>query len=99
MTRGVGRLTIWATRSPSSKRQRVDKNQPPDPLARQFRRPAQHHAAGTGAGHHDIVQILIEQQFGDLGGVGLDGDPRPQLMPPIGAAVERGGIDEVPAPP
>jgi hypothetical protein len=57
-------------------------------VPRQFRGAAQHHAAAAGARQHDVAQILVEHQIGDLGGLRLGGDPRPQLMAALGATVQ-----------
>ena len=80
---------------PVEERQRVDKDEASNSLARQFRRPAQHHAAGAGAGEHDIAQILVEHQLGDLGGVRRGGNAGSQRVAALAAAVERRGMDEV----
>jgi hypothetical protein len=63
-------------------------SEPRDPLARQFRRSAQHHAAAAGAGEHDIVQIFVEHQVGDLSGLRGDGDARAQHMTSLATAIE-----------
>ena len=60
--------------------ERIDKDKAADPLARHLGGAAQHHAARAGAGQHDVVQILVEQQLGDLLGMALDGDAGAQLV-------------------
>jgi len=76
--------------------QRVDKDHARDPVAPCLGGAAHHHAARTGAGHHDVVQILVDQEIGDFGGLGLGGDAGAQLMLALGAAVQRRGIDRMP---
>ena len=43
-----------------------------------------------------MVQVLVEQNLGDLGGVRLGGDAGADLMLALGAAVLGRGIDRVP---
>ena len=42
------------------------------------------------------LQVLVEQQLGDLVGMGLGGDAGAHLVLALGAAVEARGIDRVP---
>src|SRR5208282_6856650 len=46
---------------------------------------------------HDVTQVFIEHQLGDLGGVRRGGDARPQRVAALGAAVERRRVDDMPS--
>ena len=70
-------------------RQRIGEHHARHALAGKLGRARHHHAAGAGAGQHDILQVLVEQEVRDLLGVALGGDAGAHLALALGAAVER----------
>ena len=80
-------------------RQSIDKDEASDPVGRQFGGSAHDHAARTGAGQRHLAKVLVKHQVGDLGGVRRGRDALPQRMTALGAAVERGRVDQMPGGP
>jgi hypothetical protein len=76
-------------------RQRIGEDHAPNPLSRHLGGLGHDHPAGTGADHDRLVDVFIEQEVGNLVGMGLGGDAGPQLVAALGAALERGRIDHV----
>ena len=77
-------------------RKRIDEAQPGDTLTRQLCRFQNHHAARARAREHDVTQVFVEEEIGNLLGVRRHGDAGPNLMSPFAAPVERGRIRNVP---
>ncbi len=77
-------------------RQRVGQHDAADTLPRGFGHAGSDHAAAAGADQDDVVQVLEEQHLGHLGRLAFGVDPRPELMPAFGAAIQRRREHRVP---
>ncbi len=69
-------------------RQGVGEDDAADPRADEFGGAAGDHAAAAGADQDDVMQVLEEQQVGDLGGMRFGVDARAEGVAALGAAVE-----------